>query len=97
MNDELKKAQEEARLKLEARVNELVAFSGKYFVKKGDEKKRIIKVVGYAGVKVKDGESAHTFQVESKDARWTPKATQFLEEHEQVEGKAEKETINEVK
>ena len=98
MNEEsLKKAQEEARLKNEARVQELSAYAGKHFVKKGDTKKRVIKVIGYAGVKIKNGESAHTFQVEAKDARWTPPATQFLEEHDEVEVKSEEKTVKEIK
>ena len=80
--------------KLQARIDELKAFSGKTFKRKdGKNPHQAIKVTHYAGIaELADGVRAHIFHVESKnpDMAWTPIASKFLEEHEEVE--AEKET-----
>ena len=80
--------------KLAARVAELKAYAGKYFANKLTG--IVIKIEDYAGIKTKDGVSAHTFQVESPFARWTPAATQFLAEHDEVPAPAKPETTTEI-
>ena len=80
--------------KLAARIAELKAFAGKYFANKLTG--LIVKVEDYAGIKVKDGVSAHTFQVEAQQSRWTPAATQFLAEHDEVPAPAQPVTSTEI-
>ena len=82
-----KKKQQEA---LAARVADLKKFEGKTFVPKNLNPRfpnQRITVLSYAGIgKLSSGESAHLFKVESKSPGniWTPPATKFLEEHDEV-------------
>jgi hypothetical protein len=75
--DEVAKARSE---KLAARVAELKAFEGKTFRRKSDG--ATVKIERYDGVKTKDGINAHTFLVEGPEGRWTPKASEFLANHD---------------
>ena len=68
--------------KVAARVAELKTYIGKSFASKATNAVRTIK--DYAGIKTKDGVSAHTFLVEGIEGRWTPAATQFLAEHDEI-------------
>ena len=79
--------------KIAARIAELKTFEGKTF-KRNDGKERPIKVLSYGGTRIhqefKNGKpfsiESHVFKVESHDGRtWTPPATQFLNEHTEVE------------
>ena len=80
---ELTEAAKQAKANLDARVAELTALTGKWFVRK-DGKGHPIKVEGYAGIGVRDGVSMHLIQVETVDARWTPPATAFLAAHDEI-------------
>ena len=73
--------------KIAARAAELKTYIGKTFVNKVSGAIRTIK--DYAGIKTKDGVSAHTFLVEGIEGRWTPPATQFLVEHDEIPTVAE--------
>ena len=71
--------------KIAARVVELKTYEGKTFKPKNPHvqfPKQTIKVERYAGV----SNGVYLFQVESKNpgSRWTPPATKFLDEHEEV-------------
>jgi hypothetical protein len=83
---ELTQEQKDKAAKIAARVEELKAYAGKTFKRKGDTGPTTFKVLAYAGVGIKDGREFHTFQVERKNpsALWTPPATQFLEDHEEI-------------
>lgn len=72
--------------KIAARVEELKSFTGKVFKRKGDTSPTTYTILEYAGIGVKDGQEYHTFRVERKHpgAIWTPPATKFLEDHEEV-------------
>lgn len=78
--------------KIAARVAELKTYAGKTFRQKGLPKSPLVRIIDYGGVKaktlVRDGqvvkESAHTFIVEMKGARWTPGATAFLDIYEEI-------------
>ena len=72
--------------KLAARIAELKKSEGKTYKRKRDG--ALVKVDRYDGIKTKDGVSAHTFLVESPEGRWTPKATDFLAEHDETESTA---------
>lgn len=78
-----------AQEKINARIKELQGYAGKSFKRK-DGTGGVIKIEGYAGIHQNGGRSFHCFQVETPGARWTPPATQFLEEHDEVQ-------VNEVK
>jgi hypothetical protein len=67
----------------EAKAKELTDSIGKQFRRK-DGKGYIAKIVGYGGIGVKDGRRIHCLIVEAPGARWTPGATEFLQQYEQV-------------
>ena len=77
---ELTEAAKQAKANLDARVAELTALTGKWFLR-SDGKGHPIQIVGYAGIGVRDGASMHLLQAETVDARWTPPATTFLSAH----------------
>ena len=81
---------------IQAKIAELKTFEGKYFQLKNAGNSTLVKVIKYDGVKVKAGIQSHTFVVESFGARWTPAATQFLEDYEVVESPEEKTINNEI-
>jgi len=80
---------EEANKKTQARIAELKTFEGKTFRRKdGVNPNQTIKIVRYEGIgTLQGGILAHLFRVESKNpgAIWTPPATQFLDEHEEIQ------------
>lgn len=83
-----------AQLAVSARVEELKKYKGKWFKRK-DGKEGATQVVDYIGTKTVQGLnehgqpvaiSYHTFQVQAIDGRrWTPAATQFIAEHDEIE------------
>ena len=86
LTDEQKAAIAASQAKTAARVAELKTYEGKTFKLKGDTGPTTYRVLRYAGIGIKNGISAHTFEVERKNpgAIWTPAATQFLAEHEEI-------------
>ncbi len=93
-SETLSKAKE-AQDKIAARVEELKTYEGKTFARKDGIGKATFKVIRYEGIgKLLNGDLAHLFRVESKNPNsiWTPPATQFLLDHEEIEVK-ENETI----
>ena len=83
---------------LQARIAELKTYEGKTFKRKDGTGPQSVTIVKYAGIGVRDGVSSHAFLVESKNpgARWTPQATQFLAEHNEVPAAEIKSTEQEV-
>ena len=80
-NEELTTAQKAEQEKNAARVNELKALTGKWFVSKVGNTHPVV-VTGYAGVGMRDGQQYHLLQVEMPGhARWTPPAIKFLDEY----------------
>lgn len=72
---------------LNARIAELKTCEGKTYIRKGSDGSQTIKVIRYEGIgNLANGQKAHLFRVEKKNpgSVWTPPATQFLEEHEEV-------------
>jgi hypothetical protein len=97
MNDTITPSPEQAAL--EARIAELKTYAGKTFRRK-DGRGGLIKVIGYHGIgrrsEIRNGVAVavreHVFEAIGNGSHWTPPATKFLEEHEQVEVKPETET-----
>lgn len=81
---EIDAAQKSAAEKRAARVKVLKSYAGKSFVKKGNPKGEVTKVLDYAGVHTRDGLQFDCFLAEKPGCRWTPPATKFLEEHEEI-------------
>lgn len=91
------KIAEEANKKIAARIVELKKFEGKTFVKNVNPGASTFKIIRYEGIgKNSAGVMSHLYRVEGKNPGiiWTPAATQFLEEHHEIEPKTE--TQNEV-
>lgn len=94
----INEARAAAQKKLSGRVAELKGFEGKTFRIKNPSDKfnsQVVTVLRYAGVASVDPTgksdprnvvSAHMFEVESfnPNARWTPIASKFLEDYEQI-------------
>ena len=101
--EEIEAAAKEARIAAEAKaiadyVAKLKTYAGKTFQRK-DGKELPTKVIGYAGIRIHqefvngkpNAVLSHVFQVESSDGRrWTPPATIFLAEHDEIQVKETK-------
>jgi len=84
--------QQSAATKLANRIKELEACAGKWYLRK-DGREVPTLVTGYVGTKVRqemvDGKptakTEHVFAVSAIDGRcWTPAATRFLAEHDEI-------------
>lgn len=82
----------ETAKKIGARIAELKQSKGKWYRRK-DGKEQPTQVLDYGGIKTHQemrngqpfGVNSHVFQVESLDGRrWTPPATKFLAEHDEI-------------
>lgn len=89
----------EAQKKLQDRIAELKACEGKTYIRKGSDGATTFKVLRYEGVgKLVSGQQAHLFRVErfNPGLIFTPPATQFLEEHEEVKAVTQTSLTNEI-
>ena len=75
---------EKAKAEIAAKVAEYTALAGKTFKRK-DGKGRVAKVIGYVGIAtILDGKKAHLINANDGQSDWTPVASKFLEEYEEV-------------
>ena len=88
-------AVKDAQEKLAARVTELKTYEGKSFTLKDGTGKFPVKILAYAGIGTKNGVSYHDFRVETKDHVGIVHATEFLENHVEIQV-PETATVNEV-
>lgn len=79
-------AKQAAKEKLANRVEELKAYKGKFFIKKGSDGVQTFEIMGYAGIAVTTKGAAHLFLVEGRNpgTRWNPIAKEFLEDYEEI-------------
>ena len=86
LTDEQKSKIAERDAKVAARAAELKTYEGKTFKRKGDTGPTTYHIVRYDGIKEKDLVQAHTFLVDIKNpaGRFTPQATKFLEDFEEI-------------
>lgn len=79
-------ARKAAQDKLAARVAELKAYKGKFFIKKGSDGVQTFEVKDYAGIGQTTKGAAHLFLVEgcNPGTRWNPIAKEFLEDYEEI-------------
>ena len=75
---------DKAKTEIDLAAEKYAALAGKTFKRK-DGKGRKIKVVKYLGIYgMGEGVKAHIINVNNGDADWTPVASKFLEEHDEV-------------
>ena len=86
------------------RIDELKACEGKTYLRK-DGTELPTKILKYDGTRMSQSMEAggataivsHVFQVESSDGRrWTPPATKFLAEHDEIPTSTENATANQI-